>query len=46
MTSTWLAALLARHDVALRHPDAPLDPTSLPASLSPFATAFALTGRP
>jgi cytochrome P450 len=43
MTSTWLAALLAHHDVALRHRDAPLDPTSLPASLSPFATAFTLT---
>jgi cytochrome P450 len=45
MTSTWLAALLSGHDVALRHRDAPLDPTSLPASLSPFATAFTLTGR-
>jgi cytochrome P450 len=46
MTSTWLAALLGGHDVALRHRDAPLDPTNLPASLSPFATAFALTARP
>lgn len=45
MTSTWLAALLGNHDVALRDRDAPLDPAALPASLSPFATGFALTAR-
>lgn len=46
MTSTWLAALLAHHDVELLHREAPLDPTNLPASLSPFASAFTLTDRP
>ncbi|MCD2186950.1 cytochrome P450 [Actinomycetospora soli] len=44
MTSTWIAAVLARHEVVARTAVA-LDPASLPASLSPFDLAFDLTGR-
>lgn len=44
MTSTWLAALLDRHEVAPRTAVS-LDPSSLPASFSPFGLAFGLCGR-
>ncbi|WP_433802138.1 cytochrome P450 [Actinomycetospora sp. CA-084318] len=44
MTSTWIAAVLDRHEVEPRTA-APLDPSSLPASLSPFDLAFRLRSR-
>lgn len=46
LESVRLWPMLAHHDVELLHREAPLDPTNLPASLSPFASAFTLTDRP